>query len=403
MTHLVNGDRIRLLRLASQLSQSDLATRIGLTGNSAVSKIENGRAANLDDGLLRALAGALDSSVDLLFAPPADVLTTRPWLRAYADARVKVIDSVIASNRLNHELVEAAALKRINVSVPEFSGDANDPAAIELFAQETRAEAELADGSVVKNMIRAAERLGCIVLPLDGELNQRHLGMSQYVDGVPYIRVSRPWTSEHRNIPGDRQRFTVAHELGHLGLHADVPPPQSTDEAARIEKQAHRFAGAFLAPADALIDDLEAAGGRVTLNTLAKLKSKWGIAVKALVVRFQQLGVVSDEQALSLYKQISSRGWNTHEPVDVTNESPVWLSRALKRASGSTDDVVRWASSRSGLGPTYIRAWLDWSCDSHEPGGSVVELGNRRATSSHEKATRRTRKTAGLTHLNGHR
>lgn len=56
------------------------------------------------------------------------------------------------------------------------------------------------------NSIRAAERLGCVVLPMDSELG-RHLGLSLRVDDVPIIRVARTSTS-----PDDE----VLPSLGHL-------------------------------------------------------------------------------------------------------------------------------------------------------------------------------------------
>jgi hypothetical protein len=193
----------------------------------------------------------------------------------------------------------------------------------------------------------------------------RHLGMSQRIDGVPFLRVSRPGTGD-AGVPGDRQRFTVAHELGHLSLHAGCPPPETADETRRLERQAHRFASAFLAPAEPLIDDWQALGGRVTLSTLADLKATWGIAIKALVVRFQQLGIISADQATSLYKQISKRGWNKAEPVPTTNEEPIWLGRAVEQRLGSHQKpTLHVAAERLGLSRAHVQGWVDWSPVTH--------------------------------------
>lgn len=62
-----------------------------------------------------------------------------------------------------------------------------------------------------------------------------------------------------------------------------------------MEREAHRFASAFLTPGDAVVEDLASLGGRVTLSNLANLKEKWGLSIKAFVVRFQQLGVIDDD------------------------------------------------------------------------------------------------------------
>lgn len=357
------GERVRILRLASNLSQTELAKALfnGTSeGNSLVSRIENGRYP-VDSSTLRTLAEILGCDPEFLEADPSVGVATRPWLRAYADAPARTVDSVVADNTLAAEAITRLELRRIPDRIPMFVGDLNDDHAIEEFAQEVRSAAEIPEGAVVGNAMRAAERLGCVILPLSSELG-RHLGLSQRIDGVPHIRVSRPGR-DGNGVPGDRQRFTVLHELGHLALHAELPPPESADEARRIERQAHRFASAFLAPAEQLLEDWEELGGRVTLSVLAELKATWGVAIKALVVRFQQLGVIGSDQATSLYKQISKRGWNKAEPVDTTNEEPVWLSLALTRRFevGAGTSVTSLAARRTLLSERYIRSWVDWS------------------------------------------
>lgn len=358
------GERVRTLRLAANISQSELVH--ALTGrdepsNKLVSQIENGRHP-VEDDLLAALASALRCSPEFLARPRHDVVSTRPWLRAYADANARNVDSIMADDLIVHEVVSTLRLRQIPDQIPMFDGDPNDGDAIENFAEEVRAAADITPGGVVGNAMRAADRLGCVVLPLTSELG-RHLGMSHRIDGTPFIRISRP-EDQDAGVPGDRQRFTVAHEIGHLGLHSHVPPPDTAADAQHIERQAHRFASAFLAPAQPLLEDWERGGGRVTLTALAELKTTWGIAIKALVVRFQQLGIVDADQATSLYKQISKRGWNKHEPVPTSHEQPIWLQRALDQrtkheptTAGTTSTVAH----LTGLNEQVITRWLDWA------------------------------------------
>ncbi|OZC76307.1 hypothetical protein CH304_17325 [Rhodococcus sp. 15-649-1-2] len=101
----------------------------------------------------------------------------------------------------------------------------------------------------------------------------------------------------------------------------------------------------------------------MTLSTFADLKATWGIAIKALVVRFQQLGIVSSDQATSLYKQISKRGWNKSEPVPTTNEEPVWFSKALNQRVGGRDAAasIAVASQMTGLSNSHFTRWVDWT------------------------------------------
>lgn len=385
MNDTIHGDRMRQLRLAIGATQTDISKIFDHERNTLVSRLENGRGP-ADRDVVDGVARFLGCTPEFLGTPPADLLLTKPWLRAYADAPAKHVESVVAENRLIAEVLEGLQLQRIAETIPRFHGDndLNDPDAIERHADLVRAAANLAEGEVVRNAIRAAERLGCVVLPLDDELG-RHLGLSQYIDGVPHIRVSRP----RPNVPGDRQRFTVAHELGHLALHAHLAPPESAEDARTIENQAHRFAGAFLTPRDALIEDLHThdAAGRVTLNTLQKLKSVWGVSIKMLVVRFKQLNVISDAQATALYKQISKRGWNSGEPIEVGHEQPIWMQRALAK-KWPADSAPQLAANHVGLAQSHFDRWLTWAPAEPAPRmADVVPLSRARRTTD-EGATR---------------
>src|SRR2546428_12825632 len=80
---------------------------------------------------------------------------------------------------------------------------------------------------------------------------------------------------------GDRRRFSVAHELGHLVLHQ---VPQGSPHG--LERQADMFAEEFLLPAAAM---REALVPPVTLTTLADLKGHWGVSLQALIRRARTL------------------------------------------------------------------------------------------------------------------
>ncbi|MDC7803714.1 XRE family transcriptional regulator [Sphingomonas sp. BLCC-B65] len=352
----VVGARVRQLRLALGLTQTELAMRTGIASGS-ISMIENGHQ-EADDEMLSALAEVLDCQPSYLTAS-ANAEFDRPKLRAYADAPQRAVDRTMFDSISAIEAIRSAGLRALAVKLPIYDGDLNDDDEIDRIAADVRTAAGLNAEEVIPNVIRAVERLGCVVLPLDRELG-RHWGMSLTVDGIPVIRVARPSYDADHDIPGDRQRFTVAHELGHLVLHAGSAQPAAPSEAARMEQQANRFAASFLVPGDSALEDLEALGGRVTLRTLASLKQKWGYSIKAFVFRFRELGVIDDAQARSLYKQISARRWNKEEPHRPGTESAVWLGKALREAFPA-GDVVDGASRASGLGANYIARWLDWS------------------------------------------
>ena len=115
--------------------------------------------------------------------------------------------------------------------------------------------------------------------------------------------------------PGDRERFTLAHELGHLVLHTglDVTKPERD-----VEAEADRFAAEFLAPAA----DIKGHLGRITLADLARLKLHWKISMGSLLMCADRLGRITPSQKRRLWMEMSSLGYRTKEPNPIPRESP---------------------------------------------------------------------------------
>lgn len=343
------GSRVRRMRILAGYSQIDIAEKLQMA-NGSISMIENSKV-QPESELLERLAREFDCTPEYLTRASGVEITSRPWLRAYADVPQKSLDLQINDSIAAVETIRELRLRMYADTIPVVGSDSSDVSAIESLAIEVRAAAKIDEHSPVKNAIRAAERLGCLVLPMGTELG-RHLGMSARIDNTPVICVSRPNENPEFDIPGDRQRFTLAHELGHLALHTGLHPPNNAEAARSIEREAHRFAAAFLAPGDSMLEEVDNAKGKVTLTSLMNIKSRWGIAIRALVGRMRDLGVIDDDHARSLYKQISARGWNKGEPVEVGREQAQWFQGAIKRHS---------SVSQSGLGQSHINRWTTWT------------------------------------------
>ena len=86
-----------------------------------------------------------------------------------------------------------------------------------------------------------------------------------------------------------RSRHDASHELGHLILHrnVDVKAIRNAMLFKLIENQAHRFAAAFNLPAQAFADQLWAP----TLDAFLALKPHWKVAIAAMIMRSEQLGI----------------------------------------------------------------------------------------------------------------
>lgn len=170
---------------------------------------------------------------------------------------------------------------------------------------------------------------------------------------------------------GDRDRFTLAHELGHLVLHTFRP------HAADAEGEANRFAGAFLVPYERAKDELT---DRLTLENYARRKATWGVSIQALIMRAAAVGNPTESRKRSLYVQISQRGWRKEEPVEVGRESPLLLWTLLVREYGSRPYLP--ASDQLAIQPTILRSLApEPNRPTDRPASeesNVVSLGDRR-------------------------
>jgi Zn-dependent peptidase ImmA (M78 family) len=105
------------------------------------------------------------------------------------------------------------------------------------------------------------------------------------------------------------------------------------------EQQAHRFAGAFLAPKASIRsevpDDLD-------WGTYLELKIRWGLSMAALVHRAHDLRIMSDATYSRAMKQRSAYGWRRVEPgTDLRPlPQPSLLARAREAAGMSVADVA---------------------------------------------------------------
>lgn len=117
--------------------------------------------------------------------------------------------------------------------------------------------------------------------------------------------------------PRERLRFDMAHELGHIVMHNwdESNEELRRDEFNAIERQANMFASAFLLPRDSFGKMVRPYA--TNIEFYRTLKKKWGVSMQAMMYRARQLDIISANQFQYMMRQVSQRGWRTHEPGDV--------------------------------------------------------------------------------------
>ncbi|MFE7129513.1 helix-turn-helix domain-containing protein [Streptomyces sp. NPDC057638] len=345
------AERVRTLRLLMGLTQGELAAAAGVS-QPLISAMQKGTRAVTDDVLER-IARATGTPRSFFDVDPADLPTDTLLFRKKARAAAKEVGRVEATVREAYR-VAAALLTQTRVRrcrLPRAEGPLTVDD-IEDLAAETRDALGVARDGVIGHVIRTCERAGIPVVPLvlvdaagHGEdIVVGHSGVSCWRGPEePYL------ISYFSAGSGDRQRFTAAHELGHLVLH---PARRALVTVADAEREAHRFAGAFLMPRERAE---EALAPGFTLRDLAGLKQKWGISIQALIQRAHHLGIIDDSRRESLYKQLSARGWRTEEPVVVHAEQPALFRAMLVRRYGERLSLLQ-AADDLGMHPVLMRS-----------------------------------------------
>lgn len=143
-----------------------------------------------------------------------------------------------------------------------------------------------------------------------------------------------------------RLRFDLAHETGHLVMHQD-----DMSQTQAKERQAHRFASAFLMPAPGFTHQFNSLGGKSWAHLL-ELKKQWKVSLAAIVRRAKDLGLIDEAEYVRRNQYIRAKGWHRAEPAEPEEEQPelltlavVTVSEELGRSLDDVADEVGWAAT----------------------------------------------------------
>jgi Zn-dependent peptidase ImmA (M78 family)/transcriptional regulator with XRE-family HTH domain len=336
-----DGGRLTLARQLAGLRKNALASLIDKTPT-AVAGYESGLKKPAP-ATVAALALALQVEPGFFSARPRHLTAANaaPHFRSLRSTSQISRDQAHAYGCLAVEI--ATAIER-HVEFPARDLPSRPVAAEEFTAQAPEAAAALVrkhwdlPPGPVGHLVRLVENHGGLVVfsPLDNAT----------VDAYSLDTAHRPIILLNP-LKDDyyRQRFDVAHELGHLVMHVDAEPGSRV-----IEDQAHRFAAELLMPADEIADELP---NRADWRRLGQLKQHWNVSLQALLFRARTLKVMSDVTYRNAMATVSSRGWRRREPGPMPMlEQPSLLPRAIKllRDEAHVDEQVLAAECRAPLG-----------------------------------------------------
>ncbi|HCY63242.1 MAG TPA: hypothetical protein DHV59_10515 [Oxalobacteraceae bacterium] len=355
------GTNLRLIRLFHDLSLTELGERVGVS-KQFLSRVETGAetvSVQLENSLIEELNVLPEFFYHVDPNPISDEqchfrrqLTTKVVLRQVARARGEMLKRLVG-------------VLDDHVDLPHYQvGEADPDSAetIERAAEKFRALFGLGLGPL-SNVTRIAENAGAVVMKVNG--------LAPEIDAVSFA-TKRPLIALNGSGRSScRQRFGIAHELGHFSLHIGVLTGDRLTET-----QANRFASAFLMPRTTFGSECRLAirGTRLNWSGLSELKLRWGVSKAAILFRGRQLGVFSDDQARAGYIRLNRHGEAVQESEDhlITNEEPEIITESLKVMQNHFGVPQSAIAREMHVQPRLLQALL---MSSHpENAGNVVSL-----------------------------
>lgn len=345
----INPEMVILAREADGLTQTELAGRLEMA-QGKLSRLENQSGfVSVDRALLQRLCDELGRTASF-FARPGRRHSGTGVTEIYHRKRESTpkkqlarLHATIDTIRIHVEELLKHVELHSEYTFPHVDVDdpleAQEPAEI---ARLVRATWRVPAGPV-RNLTELVEGAGGLVFTLDFETTLLD-AISRWYPGLP------PMFFMNAKLTGDRYRYTLAHEVGHMVMH--IRPN------AMMEAQADTFAAELLMPEA----EISASLRNVTLPLLARLKPYWKVSMGALLKRAGDLGRLTPNQQRYMWSKFSALGFRTREPqeLDIPVERPALLRNILDACTTqmgwTTRDLeAHLLTSESRLRPIYFR------------------------------------------------
>lgn len=305
-------DRIRRARVSRGLSLEALASRMGNISKQGLSKFESGTAVPNSTRLLQ-LAGVLGVKPEYFLRSETIAIATLEFRKhakmpLYRQEQVKEM----MRDHLERYLFLESSFERDapNQPIPPHSIAVNSPEDAEQAAMKLRERWGVGEDAIA-DLIDLLESNGFKIVLLHN---------IDDFDGACAATVDKKHVLFALNgaKPGERMRFTLAHELGHWAMR--LPPDMPEQEKERC---CNRFAGAFLLPAVQVSAEFGPhQRSRVHPQELFNAKQAYRVSMAMVLMRLQDLDLLSQAGYKALTIQFNRQGWRKAEPGVLPGERP---------------------------------------------------------------------------------
>lgn len=322
----VNPERLKEARLSKGLSPADLAELIGIS-RQAVGQFEAGVTVPKVETVHKMMS-ILGLSISFFLQPSPQYQIGEIHFRKRFSTKVKSQGKVRARLSWIGDIV-CYLQQFLDFPTPDYETYVQKkgflPEDIETIAMALRKKWGLGMAPIA-NMMNLLENHGFFIAKMhinEDELDACSAEALFYGEMHPLVCLSYDKTAV-------RSRFDLAHELGHMIMHAHISPGDAKDEELhrRMESEANYFASAFLMPRDSFLKDIYSL---TSLDSYGMIKPKWKTSIAAMLYRVKDLDCISGHQYTNLQRQRTAKGWRKFEPLDdvIEHEMPAMLRNSV--------------------------------------------------------------------------
>lgn len=302
----LNPERIRCARETAELSKVQLANLLHVTSRTIANYEEDGAPASQALVLAEAL-GVMPSFFTALPDAPAieDLSEEQVWFRSLRKSTVKQRKSAVGHGR--NALLFFRWIER-HFRLPDCTLPVEDGAAWTPCEAATALRGDWGYGeNPLPDMTGLAEAHGVRLFTLPS-VGKEVDAFSFMFDTVPYVAVDASKTAE-------RVRFDIAHELGHLLLHASS---MSENIASRdVESEAHEFAANLLMPERRVKAVIPT---HASIADIIKGKRYFKVSAMAMTRRAHELRRLTDWEYRQTCSALTAQGYRSSEPNGIASE-----------------------------------------------------------------------------------
>ncbi len=342
---MFNMGRFDLARQRRGLTKRELAHRLEVTDRTVSNWYSN---QEVDEKILEKAAEILDFPINFFYGREVEKIQVesvsfRALTKMTARKRDMAISQTILAEMISDWIDQNFELPLPNVpDLHELRSDfstATIGSLDEADENDVRYYLEYSYPEACADTVRKAWGLGEQPIPnLIALLESKGIRVFSLTDAAQDVDACCRWTSGRPFIflntsrTAERCRFDLAHELGHLVMHK-----HGIIEGIHVEQEANAFASAFLMPRRSLL----ANPLRIpSLKSILSKKEIWQVSAAALTYRYNKLGIITDWNATSIYKQLAQRGRN-NEPNPIPHESSLLLDKVFQALAQENFDLSK--------------------------------------------------------------